>query len=340
MVASKSRAPLVKDRIAETYNGDKKAVTDAERKRKHNIGSVAYTIFVLLHTLLLLCAVLNPQSLPLESLRKFEVLPKTYDEMKLFWASFSMFDPILYGLIYLLITFGGYNLMLKREPWKLVWFQRCWNIAIAIFSIWCSIRTCSLIVKWISRDGTIMTMRPLTEIICDGSIGNVFLDQSPMAFYTVIFIFSKYFEFMDTFFLIMRKKQLITLHWWHHFSVSVFCMYGGMSQISITMFGAVLNYFVHGYMYTYYAFASFGYRPSIWARPITVLQLTQFIVGLMIACVAVYAKYNRPKCIWQNPSADGMYMLAMTFFIYGSYFLLFAQFYFGRYIRPKKLKSS
>lgn len=336
MVASKAKTPSGHD---SKIDDNKKAVVRAERKRRNFIGSVAYTIFVSTYTILLICAVFNPRSLPLEYFSKFEVLPRTYDEMKLFWKSFGMLDPIYYGLIYILLTFGGYYFMMNREPFKLVLSQRCWNITVALFSLWSSIRSCSYVMEWLSRDGSISTLRPLTDNFCGGKLRDVYLDQSPMAFYIVIFIFSKYFEFLDTFFLILHKKPLLTLHWWHHFSVSAYCVYGGMSQITLGIFFGVMNYVVHGYMYTYYAFASFGYRPSKWAMSITVMQITQMVIGLVLALVGVYAKYTKRDCVWQNPSADGMYMLTITLVIYGSYFLLFAKFYFDRYIHPKKLKT-
>lgn len=260
--------------------------------------------------------------------------------MKLFWQKFGMLDPIWYGMIYLVLTFGGYYYMSEREPFKLVYSQRCWNVTVALFSIWSSIRSCSYLVEWLSHDGTISTLRSLTDSICHIGMGDVYLDHSPMAFYIVVFIFSKYAEYLDTFFLILHKKPLLTLHWWHHFSVSAYCVYGGMSGLSLGIFCGVMNYVVHGYMYTYYTFSSFGYRPSKWAMSITVMQITQMVIGLLLSAAAVYAKYTKPGCVWQNSSAKGMNMLAMSMFIYGSYFLLFAKFYFDRYINPTKLKKS
>jgi len=339
-MAAKVKSPVKDNKGDASQSGNSTAEARSARKRRNFIGSVAYTIFVSIYTMLLLCAVFNPRLLPLESFKKFEVLPRTYDGMKLFWKSFGMLDPIGYGLIYIVLTFGGYYFMLDREPFKLLWSQRCWNIAVALFSIWSSIRSCSYLMEWLSRDGTISTLHSLIDDICGGKLGDVYLDQSPMAFYIVIFIFSKYFEFLDTFFLIMHKKPLLTLHWWHHFSVSAYCVYGGMSQITLGIFFGVMNYVVHGYMYTYYTLASFGYRPSKWATSITMLQITQMVIGFVLALVGVYAKYTRPGCKWQNPSADGMYMFTMSLVIYGSYFILFAKFYLDRYVYPKKLKSS
>jgi len=321
-----------------TKRGNLEPIARAQTKRRNVIGSVLYTIFVFIYTALLVCAIVNPTILPLEYFREFEVLPKPYD-VKLFWQSFGMLDPIWYGLIYIALTFGGYYFMLEREPLNLVYCQRCCNITLAVFSVWCAIRISDLMVKLLSPDGTISTLPPLIDNICNGKIQDVYLEQIPFAFYTILFLFSKYFEFLDTFFLIVHKKKLLTLHWWHHFSISVFVAYGGMARLSIAIWMGTMNYIVHGYMYTYYAIASFGYRPSRWAMAITILQITQMIIGLLLVVGGIYGGYTKPGCVLHKPSANGMYLLMMSFCIYGSYFVLFVNFYSNRYIKPKKLKS-
>jgi len=96
-----------------------------------------------------------------------------------------------------------------------------------------------------------------------------------------------------------------------------------------------MNYPVHGYMYTYYALASFGYRPSKWAMSITVIQIAQMVGGLLITIVAIYGKHYKEGCVWQNPSTAHIPVLQMGLCIYGSYFVLFTKFYINRYLSPK-----
>lgn len=98
-----------------------------------------------------------------------------------------------------------------------------------------------------------------------------------------------------------------------------------------------MNYPVHGYMYTYYALASFGYRPSKWAMSITVIQIAQMVGGLLLTIVAIYGKNNKSGCVWQNPSTAHIPVLKMSLCIYGSYFVLFTKFYIDRYLAPKVL---
>ncbi len=40
-----------------------------------------------------------------------------------------------------------------------------------------------------------------------------------------LFIISKVPETIDTLFIVLRRQQLIFLHWFHHASVLVYCFY-------------------------------------------------------------------------------------------------------------------
>jgi hypothetical protein len=40
-----------------------------------------------------------------------------------------------------------------------------------------------------------------------------------------LFIISKVPETIDTLFIVLRRQQLIFLHWYHHASVLVYCFY-------------------------------------------------------------------------------------------------------------------
>ncbi|RWS27169.1 elongation of very long chain fatty acids protein-like protein [Leptotrombidium deliense] len=99
-----------------------------------------------------------------------------------------------------------------------------------------------------------------------------------------LFLVTKYVEFIDTVFFVLRKKQsqVSTLHVVHHsvvpISVWVAVKYapGGNNVIF-----PVLNSGVHTVMYLYYGLAAFG--PSIqkylwWKKYLTSLQLLQFVL--------------------------------------------------------------
>lgn len=111
------------------------------------------------------------------------------------------------------------------------------------------------------------------------------------------FFFSKVVELLDTVFFILRKKfnQVTFLHVYHHCTMllnwwmGIKYVAGGQS-----FFVAMLNSFVHIFMYTYYGLAIFGphmQKYLWWKRYLTKLQLIQFVAfvihsgyNLLIAC--------------------------------------------------------
>merc|ERR1712127_1141715 len=41
--------------------------------------------------------------------------------------------------------------------------------------------------------------------------------------WTILFVLSKFAELWDTFFIVVHKKPLIFLHWYHHITVLLYC---------------------------------------------------------------------------------------------------------------------
>lgn len=114
-----------------------------------------------------------------------------------------------------------------------------------------------------------------------------------MVYVCWIFYLSKFFEFADTVFFILRKKdaQINFLHVFHHTIVPITAWYGvaygpgGYNTIFCT-----LNSFVHIWMYLYYGLSALG--PSVqkylwWKKYLTTLQLIQF-VGVLLFYTQVY----------------------------------------------------
>lgn len=72
---------------------------------------------------------------------------------------------------------------------------------------------------------------------------------------------SKIVEFGDTFFIVMRKSPLPFLHWYHHVTVCVYTWYCVVPQpIALCAWFGSMNFTVHAFMYTYYAFRASGYK--------------------------------------------------------------------------------
>lgn len=116
---------------------------------------------------------------------------------------------------------------------------------------------------------------------------------------------SKFVDLIDTFFYVLRKKDethINFLHLYHHISVPTF---GYMlmkinPMVPCTHVFIVMNTFVHCCMYSYYALAALG--PAVrrylwWKRYITVMQLSQFGVGMLYGLLVLCFQTNYPP-VW------------------------------------------
>ncbi|XP_070499657.1 very long chain fatty acid elongase 7-like [Chironomus tepperi] len=159
-------------------------------------------------------------------------------------------------------------------------------------------------------------------------------DALRMANGSYLYYLSKFSEFLDTFFFVLRKRydQVSTLHVIHHgimpFSVwwGVKFMPGGHS----TFFG-FLNTFVHIVMYTYYMMAAIG--PEMqkylwWKKYLTILQMIQF-VGIMVHAFQLF--FSNP-CNYPMSFAYWIGAHAVMFYF------LFSNFYKTAYMAKKKKK--
>jgi elongation of very long chain fatty acids protein 6 len=156
----------------------------------------------------------------------------------------------------------------------------------------------------------------------------------PSGFWICAFCLSKIPELMDTVFLVIRKRPVIFLHWWHHTTVMLFCWYGHMLGINVGPWFAAMNYFVHSIMYTYYFGMSAGgpFRAIVkpFAMTITILQLVQMVFGLYVTVrIQLILDYSEDGASCQahrtlNLAGLGMYL---------SYFVLFGNFFYHNYIK-------
>jgi hypothetical protein len=149
-------------------------------------------------------------------------------------------------------------------------------------------------------------------------------------------VYSKLFEFFDTTLLILKGKNVMFLHWYHHLTVIIYAWQGTMYQVSGGLIYSSLNYFVHSIMYFYYFLMAFDFakrsafiRKKV-AKCITYTQLTQFILALNTLVYHTYLRLRVKSC------DGGKKVDQLGFVIYGSYLLLFIQFFVGKYTAAPK----
>jgi hypothetical protein len=231
------------------------------------------------------------------------------------YPNFYLWAALLYvpGLLL------GKYLMRNREPFKMRGPLLCWNIALSVLSGLGAIPTLGYIVYD-------LTQRSPQEHLCDTSFWT-----NPATIAVDLFLVSKLFEWMDTVFLILRKKPIIFLHWFHHLCTAVYCwlasLNGDESSVACLWFASI-NMFVHFVMYAYYAASTLGFRFRA-TFIITALQTTQMGIG-------IYAIYTSMSC----EGAKNQTMLTVCgVFMYGVYLFLFAKL-FAKKVKQSIWKSS
>ncbi|KAI5644009.1 GNS1/SUR4 family domain-containing protein [Phthorimaea operculella] len=164
-----------------------------------------------------------------------------------------------------------------------------------------------------------------------------FIEQDKVSgFWTWMFVLSKLPELGDTVFIVLRKKPLIFLHWYHHITVLLYTWYSFTEYTSSARWFVVMNYCVHSVMYTYFALVSMGkYPPKMMAMTITLLQLTQMIVGCFINVWAHNYLVSAPP----NTCGISQINIKLSMAMYFSYFVLFAQFFYKAYLAPKGISQ-
>ncbi|XP_045158476.2 elongation of very long chain fatty acids protein 4-like [Mercenaria mercenaria] len=144
------------------------------------------------------------------------------------------------------------------------------------------------------------------------------------------FFFSKVIELLDTVFFILRKKneQVTFLHVYHHCTM-IINWYLGAKYVAggQSFFVAMLNSFVHIFMYAYYGLAAIGphmQKYLWWKRYLTRMQLIQFLAFV------VHTGYNLMiDCDFPRGFNIAVFLYAV------SLIALFGNFYYRTYTNKK-----
>lgn len=132
--------------------------------------------------------------------------------------------------------------------------------------------------------------------------GNAFkLSERGMALTIYVFYLSKFYEFFDTFIMLLKGKseQISLLHVYHHGSISsIWWVIAYAAPGGDAYYSCALNSLVHVLMYTYYALSMvLGKDPALrrkylwWSRYLTQFQMFQFVTNMV---QAAYCYYRSP----------------------------------------------
>ena len=230
---------------------------------------------------------------------------------------------LLFASVYCLLVFVGRRVMSDRPRFEARRALILWNILLASFSILGTIRVLPEFRHMLAAGG-------LTHSVCDGSYA-----YGIAGFWAFMFCLSKLPELVDTLFIVIRKQQLIFLHWYHHATVLVYCWFSYKDFTSTGRWFMVMNYFVHSMMYTYYACKAMRMRvPAFVSQLITTSQILQMVAGCYVNYVAYQANKSGVKCATSNEN------ILYSSLMYFSYFVLFFHFFINAYILKSGRKVS
>jgi elongation of very long chain fatty acids protein 6 len=229
--------------------------------------------------------------------------------------------PLSLTAIYAAFCYFGTKVMVNHKAVSCKHALAAWNCLLCVFSFTGMWRTLPRLLSMLLTVPVIDTMctHP-AESWGNGSTG----------FWVMLFIFSKVPELMDTVFIVLRKRPLIFLHWYHHLTVLLYCWHAYATQSAAGLYFVAMNYTVHAIMYGYFCLQSLGLCPKWFpAHLITGLQIAQMVVGTGVCIMSWYYQLSGKSC------HQDMGNLIAGAAIYASYLYLFVEFARRKYSSNK-----
>lgn len=232
--------------------------------------------------------------------------------------------PVLAVTMYFALVFYGPTFMKDRKPLNVRYAVASWNLFLAVFSILGAIVCAPTLYRFLVTKGLHFT-------ICQDPADGYYYD-GPSGFWVALFTLSKLPELMDTVFLVVQKKEVIFLHWFHHCTVMLYCWHSYHNRIATGLWFAAMNYCVHGVMYSYYFLMTFAWGRKLVKRfslYITISQLLQMVVGMAATILAFKWRGDGLKDCYVDAANNRMGLM-----MYSSYFVLFAFLFKKLYLTP------
>jgi len=171
--------------------------------------------------------------------------------------------------------------------------------------------------------------------------------HGPLFYWSYIFYLSKFYELIDTYLLVLKKKPLIFLHVFHHFIMPFVCWAGLEGKWCMALWtSAFWNSFVHVIMYYYYSISTLGFTVW-WKKHLTALQIYQFVSGVAYTGIYFFYYLNdvsvslSPLSLNFRPGCTGEpWAVIFMFSVNCSFLVLFMNFFIQSYSgRSKREKS-
>jgi len=220
--------------------------------------------------------------------------------------------------VYLITLFALEKFMKNRRAYALQKSLICWNVCLTVFSAFGLYYTASEFLATNNAQG-------FTGLYCRTNQ----LFRGPSGYWVWLFTLSKVVELGDSYFLVLRKRPLTFLQYFHHSLTLVYCWWSYVEAPSFNRIGTLMNYLVHTVMYAYFLARSLRVAvPAVVAQAVTGLQILQFVIAATLLCYGHYqVVVNGEQCDWPVRLATGALVMNAC------YLYLFAQFFYNAYVR-------
>lgn len=216
--------------------------------------------------------------------------------------------------------FAGLRDSLKLDPKHpvLQWIVILHSAFLAVYSGWTCFNAVMIMHTYVNEVG-------FYAALCD--VDKTLWFKYNMGFWITHFYISKYYEFIDTWIVLLKSRTPSFLQTYHHAGI-VILMWGFVVTLNSCVVVIVcLNSFIHTLMYTYYTFAAFGVKSPLKSY-LTQAQIIQFIVGI---CITSYCHVKK-GCL---TPAQSLVLGTTQLYAVGLIFL-FVMFYIQSYSTAKK----
>lgn len=224
--------------------------------------------------------------------------------------------PIIVTFAFLVALGLGKAFMRDRQPFELKWLLAGHNLLLSVVS------GVSLLLLH-CRVWPRLMEHGWHYVLCDWEMYNDGLLQ----FLYYVNMLLKYYELLDTLFLVLRKKETNKLHIYHHIATMWLAWIQLYDTTSMQWLPIWINLLVHVFMYYYYFVCALG-STVWWKRYLTTMQIIQFVLDLVACYYATYFFYSAGTRVCRT----GNIAVISGDFVITSYLFLFIHLYVYLYL--------
>lgn len=220
---------------------------------------------------------------------------------------------------YFCIILLGKFIMRNRKPFELKTALNIHNLILLVMSV-------GMLLGGLFEIFNTVLKHPFLDVYCSSTErnGSYTLSKGGL-FWSYLFYISKFYEFVDTVFIVLRKKPLIFLHFYHHIIVVPLSLSFIRHGMFFYLNGVISNALIHSFMYYSYYKTSIG-KPPAWKIHLTKAQIVQFVWGVSSFLPFPFV------CGYNFTSLAGpMFVFWFNEAVLISFFFLFMSFFFKRY---------